>query len=710
MAGQPASFICAFARNRLRTLERPKARAAKSRDWLSLATHLDSPSTVKLPPSTNLWILLLSAVSALAAAPEPSSSTHKPVLHGRHWVAITGKPLGATAGAKMFARGGNAIDAACAMLAVVCTMHDDVGWGGETQALIYDPRAKKVVGINGLGVAPTGATPEFFKEKKLKYPPAEGPLAAVTPGNPGALMLMLAEFGTLSLKDVLEPAMQMADGYPIEAELVAKIEKDKAKLKQWPYSKKVFLPHLGEEFEPPRPGEIFHQPDLLATLQKLVDAEQQALKAGKGRKEAIYAAYDRFYRGDIAEEFSRGSREQGGLHTVSDLANWKAKIEEPVRTTYHGIDVYKLTHWTQGPVLLQALNLLEGLDLRAMGYNSARYLHALYQAMNLAYADRDFYYGDPDFPPEEPIRGLLSKEYAKERVKLIDWRKNTPDLRPGDPYPFQGQTNPYLDLLKNWPPAGTNKIAQAGTRHIASQSSEPPTVPPAPLNGERAGVRGETDPTPPPTPHVLLSPEAQADLDATFRLGTTSIQAADEKGWAISVTPSGGWLPVCIAGRTGIGMSQRMQSFVLDEAENPFNVVAPGKRPRVTLTPSLALKDSKPFLCFSVQGGDTQDQNLLQFFLNLVEFGMTVQEACEAANLTSYQMRSSFGQHDAQPGRVTLTEEVPSWVRRELQRMGYTLGFVKKNSGPITAIYFDHEHGTFWGGASNHGEDYGIAW
>ena len=198
--------------------------------------------------------------------------------------------------------------------------------------------------------------------------------------------------------------------------------------------------------------------------------------------------------------------------------------------------------------------------------------------------------------------------------------------------------------------------------------------------------------------------------DADFRAGTTSIQAADDKGWAISVTPSGGWLPACIAGNTGISMSQRMQSFVLDEAENPFNVLAPGKRPRVTLTPTLALKNGKPFLCFSVQGGDTQDQNLLQFFLNVVEFGMTVQEACEAANITSYQMRSSFGEHKAEPGRMTLSDEVPSWVRRELTRMGYTLNFVKKNSGPITAIYFDQEHGTFWGGASNHGEDYGIAW
>jgi len=628
--------------------------------------HAIVPSTVKTSSLPFSFFSLLIANACLGAAPEPFADLNKPVLHGRHWVAITGKPLGATAGARMFERGGNAIDAACAMLAVVCTMHDDVGWGGETQALIYDPRAKKVVGINGLGVAPTGATPEFFKSKGMKYPPKEGPLAAVTPGNPGALMVMLAEFGTLSLKDVLQPAMQMADGYPIEAELVRKIDTNQAKLSKWPYSAKVFLPHAGQERKGPRPGELWRQPDLLSTLQKLVETEEQSLKAGKSRKEAILKAYDRFYKGDIAEEFCRGSQEQGGLHTTADLANWKVKIEEPAMTTYKGIAVYKLTHWTQGPVMLQALNLLENLDLQSLSYNSARYIHALYQAMNLAYADRDFYYGDPDFPPQEPIQTLLSKEYAKERLKLIDWKTNSPNIQPGDPYAFDGKTNPFAELLKNWP--NTQKKA-------------------LPTN--------ETQ---------------RAELDAAFRAGTTSIQAADKGGWIISVTPSGGWLPACIAGNTGIGMSQRMQSFVLDEADNPFNVVAPGKRPRVTLTPTLAFKNGKPFLCFSVQGGDTQDQNLLQFFLNVVEFGMNVQEACEAANITSYQMRSSFEEHKFEPSRLTLNQEVPSWVRLELRRMGYKLDFVRKTSGPITAIYFDQEHGTLWGGASHHGEDYGIAW
>ncbi|MCH7475656.1 MAG: gamma-glutamyltransferase, partial [Gemmatimonadetes bacterium] len=199
-------------------------------------------------------------------------------------------------------------------------------------------------------------------------------------------------------------------------------------------------------------------------------------------------------------------------------------------------------------------------------------------------------------------------------------------------------------------------------------------------------------------------------FEESFFSGTTSIQAADEAGWVVSVTPSGGWIPATIAGRTGIGMSQRMQSFVLDESENPFNVVEPGKRPRATLTPSMALKDGKPFLSFAVQGGDGQDQNLLQFFLNVVEFGMNVQQAAEAPNINSFQMRSSFGAHESRPGALTLNESVPPWVRAELAKMDYILSYRRLTSGPINAIFFDRVHGTMWGGSSNHGEDYGIAW
>jgi gamma-glutamyltranspeptidase/glutathione hydrolase len=608
--------------------------------------------------------LLLTAALAVASTIH-AQRTVKPVLHGRHWMAITGKPLGATAGAMIFQKGGNAVDAACAMLAAVATMWDTLGWGGETQALIYNPVTKNVIGINALGVAPTGATPEFFRAKGMAFPPEHGPLAAVTPGTPGGLLVMLAEYGRLSLKDVLAPAIQMAEGYAIEAALANGLERQKKLLKEWPYSRQVFLPHLGESREAPSPGEIFRQSDLHATLLKLVDAEQQALGAGRNRKDAIYAAYDRFYKGDLARELARGTEEQGGLITVEDLATWKVHIEEPVSTSYKGIEVYKLTVWTQGPALLQTLNLLENADVKSMGYNTSRYIHALYQAMNVAFADRDFYYGDTYVAPEEPVRGLLSKDYARLRFKQINWERNDPKARPGDPYPFQGGANPYLHLLEKW------------------------------------GV---------PTPATPASGVGARSFEEGFAAGTTSIQAADAEGWVVSVTPSGAWNPAVIAGRTGIGLSQRMQSFVLDEAMNPYNVLAPGKRPRVTLTPSLALKDGRPFLSFAVQGGDTQDQNLLQFFLNVVEFGMNVQQATEAANFNSYQMRSSFDDHRSEPGRLTLNEQVPAWVRAELGDMGYRLEYNRLTSGPINAIFFDRKHGTFWGGSSNHGEDYGIAW
>jgi gamma-glutamyltranspeptidase / glutathione hydrolase len=605
-------------------------------------------------------------------AAQEARETNKPALHGKHWVAIAGKPLAATAGALTFGNGGNAVDAICAMLAASATMWDTLSWGGETQALIFDPRVGKVRAINALGVAPTGATPEFFHERGMRGPPDYGPLAAVTPGTPGGLLTMLAEFGTMSLEQVLGPALQMAAGYPMEQTQAVNIEGNKELLARWEASRRVLLPHHDpthpQQWSAPLPGEVFKQPELLATLTKLVEAERQALKAGKSRKEAIYAAYDRFYRGDIGRELVGATQAAGGLITMEDLDRWKVYGEDPAVTTYKGIEVYKLTHWVQGPVMLQTLNILENVDLKSMGYNSARYIHALYQAMNLAFADRDFYYGDPYVPPVEPIRGLLSKDYAKQRFGEIDWQRNKPAIAPGDPYPFQGEVNPYRGLLDHWRP----RIAE---RRKAALDDE----------------------------HTLTH-------DQAFVAGTTSLQAADADGWVVSITPSGGWVPAFIAGNTGFGLSQRMQSFVMDESVNPFNVLAPGKRPRATLSPSMALRDGKPFLSFAVQGGDAQDQNLLQFFLNIVEFNMSVQQAVEAANINSYQMHESFGAHTSEPGRLVVRNDTPSWVRTELERMGYRIEGWEKTSGPINAIYIDRVHGSLWGGSSDFGEDYGIAW
>ncbi len=627
-----------------------------------------------------LVVLMASATAPLTA----QTRTERPQLHGKHWVAVTGKPLGATAGAMIFQQGGNAVDAAAAMLAAVCTMWDTLGCGGETQALIYHPGLKKVIGINALGVAPSGATAEFYLSKGYRFPPDFGPLAMVTPGTPGGLMTMLAEYGTMSLAQVLAPAIQMAEeGYAMEAQLANTIQSNAKQLKEWKYSPAVFLPHLGEAREAPEAGEIFRQPDLAATFRKLVEAEAQALRQRKSRKEAIYAAYRRFYMGDIADEMVRAVQEQGGLLTKADLANWKVEIETPVSTTYRGYEVFKLPFWQQGPVMLQALNLLEQEDLKSLGYNSAQYIHTIYQAMNLAYADRDFYYGDPYHPPEEPTAGLLSKDYARARWATRSRDRNDAAVRPGDPYPFQGGVNPFTDLLARWSTTGPRPDSMARLR-----APEPP-----------AGASlGATD--------------AAADaafLDA-FTKGTTSIQAADKNGWLVSITPSGGWVPAVIAGRTGIGLSQRAQAFNTQPEDGPFNVIAPGKRPRVTLTPTIALKDGEPWMAFSVQGGDTQDQDLLQFFLSMVEFGQTVQQAAEHPGFHSYQMRSSFGAHEARPGRLQLNERIPVWVREDLRRRGYQLDFATHTSGPITAIWIDRKHRSLWGAASNFGEDYGIAW
>jgi gamma-glutamyltranspeptidase / glutathione hydrolase len=627
--------------------------------------------------------------ACLLTTPLHAARTQKPPLHARHWIAITGKPLSAEAGAMMFQKGGNAVDAACAMLGAVTTMWDVLAWGGETQALIYHPGQKKVIGIDALGVAPTGATAEFFLSKGYRFPPEYGPLAAVTPGTPGGLMTMLAEYGTLSLGDVLAPAIQMADGYPIEAETADEIEASKDQIKKWKYSREVFLTHPGGTREAPEAGEVFVQKDLAATLRKLVEAERLALKQGKDRRQAIYAAYDRFYKGDIARELVRGVGEEGGLITLQDLAGWKVRIEEPLSTTYKGITVYKLPIWQQGPVMLQALNILEAADLKEMGYNSARYIHALYQAMNLAFADRDFYYGDPYFPPEEPVRGLLSKEYAKARYAQIDWTKNDPSIGPGDPYPYQGGTNPFADLRAHWTVAPAPEAAPT-----------PGAKPEAPAAARRL---------PPGTPRPARA-RTEAEFREQFRRGTTSIETADEAGWVVSVTPSGGWIPAVIAGHTGVGLSQRMQSFATRPEDGPFNVVEPGKKPRVTLTPTLTLKEGLPYLAMAVQGGDTQDQNLLQFFLDIVEFGMTPQQAAEAANINSEQMRSSFGAHQAHPGHLLVAASTPTGVRDELARMGYVVTTAERTSGPINGILFDRRHGTLWGASSNYGEDYGIAW
>ncbi len=638
--------------------------------------------------------LLLASYNSLFA--QEAQHSNKPPVHGSHWMAAAGKPLSASVGSMIFSQGGNAVDAASAMLAASATIWDTMGWGGETQALIHNPNTGEVHAINALGAAPSGATPEYFRNLNYNTPPDYGPLAAVTPGTPGGLMVMLAEFGTMSLGEILAPSIEMAKGYAIEQIQAERIEYDKQFLRIWPDTARVMLPNFDpdnpRDWSAPYPGQLFVQEDLHNTLNKLVEAEHTALANGANRKEAIMAAYDRFYRGDIAEEIVRASQASGGLFTMEDLDNWQVYIEEPVSTTYKGIEVFKLDSWVQGPVMLQMLNMLENMDLQRMGYNSAEYIHTLYQVMNLAFADRDFYYGDPYFPPEEPIAGLLSKDYARDRAALIDPRRNQTNIGPGDPYPYQGdEPNPFSRYLENWEANIEPRWNSAGNSSSDNANRDPIAEP--------SEIR-ETD----GNGNVV----SIMSHDEGFHAGTTSIQAADKEGWVVSITPSGAWLPAFVAGSTGMSLSQRMQSFELSEKRSPYNLLEPGKRPRATLTPSIALKDGKPYMAFSVQGGDGQDQWLLQFFLNIVEFGMDVQQATEAANFESYQLHSSFGDHYSQPGRIVLRSDMNTLVLRTLIRMGYELEFREKTSGPITAILLNQEYGTMTGGASDFGDDTAI--
>ena len=336
-------------------------------------------------------------------------------------------------------------------------------------------------------------------------------------------------------------------------------------------------------------------------------------------------------------------QEDGGLFTLADLANWKVRVEEPVSTTYKGITVYKLPFWQQGPAMLQALNILENADLKAMGFNSPKYMHTVYQAMSLAFADRDFYYGDPYFPPEEPAKGLLSKDYAKARYATIDWTKNDPKIKPGDPYPYQNGTNPFATLLAEWKTTNGDSTRRSGQQDVPQRS-------------DSAFVQ-------------------------SFYSGTTSIEAADSSGWVVSVTPSGGWVPAVIAGHTGIGLSQRAQSFVTDAKDGPFNVIEPGKHPRVTLTPTLALKDGAPYLAFAVQGGDSQDQNLLQFFLNVVEWGMTPQQAVEAPRFVSWSFPNSREPHAYEAGMLSLESRIPRATGEALTARGHRIAWWPARTG-----------------------------
>lgn len=505
----------------------------------------------------------------------------RPEIVGQRGIVAAGRHYSVSAGTRILEQGGNAIDAGVASVfaaAVVEISH--FGFGGESPTMIYDAKTRQVVVINGQGPAPKAATPELFKAKGKVD--SNGPLGATLPGVMDAMALALDHYGTMRLEQVMAPAIELADGFPMYEFLRNFLVREKKATEPYEWSMKTYYP--GGKI--PEVGEIFRQPNLARTLRAIVEAERAAAARGADRKAAIRAGRDALYKGDIARRIADANRAAGGVFTYEDLANFQGKMEKPVMTTFHGHEVYKAGPWNQGPVLLQTLNLLEGFDLAAMGHNSAEYIHTVHEAIKLAYDDRNAFYGDPDFV-QVPIAGLLSKNYAADRRKLIS-RQALLDHRPGNPF-----------------------------------AHDPDVKAPA----------------------IRYMPHSQGVKTPGEAGDTTCVDVVDKDGNLFSSTPSSGWLlgGAFIAGDTGVPLSNRMQVFDLDPASP--NVLVGGKRPRSTLTPTIVLKDGKPFLAISTPGGDSQDQQILNVLLNLIVFKMDVQEALEAPRINSLHPFSSFDDH-----------------------------------------------------------------
>lgn len=539
-------------------------------------------------------------------------------VRGVHAGVVAGSEYATEAGMRTFYKGGNAVDIGVAtMFAASVTELSHFGLGGEAPILIRT-KAGKVFAIAGVGTMPKLATADMFRTRRLMpfeilemdpgglkgIIPVAGLMPALVPGMVDAGLLALREFGTKSFNDVIAPAIELADGFAIDQMRAQSIAGSRPFFDQWPTSKAHFMP----DGRTPNVGEIFRQPDTARTLRAMAEAEKKALAAGAKREAAIDAVRDYFYRGEIAKKIDAFSKANKGLLRYEDMAAFKLSVEEPVSTTYRGYNVYKPGFWSQGPAMIEALNILEGYDMHATPFNSAEYIHRMDEALKLAYADRDTYYGDPKFS-HIPTDVLLSKSYAAERRKLIT-EKASQDFLPGK---INGKTG----------------------RH--------------PAETEMASIKID---------------------DALMAKDTTCVDAIDKDGMVFSATPSGAWLPSVIAGDTGIPLTERGQQFVLVEG-NP-NELAGGKRPRVTLSPTIVTHtDGRPYLAMSTPGGDNQDQALIQMFLNVIEFGMNAQQAVEAPRFQTRHLVSSFDNHAWNRGDLLLDERISVAVATDLTGRGH---------------------------------------
>ena len=575
-----------------------------------------------------------------------------PLLMGRQVMLATEHYLSASAGARIFAHGGNAIDAGVAAIFVEGVVNPHMHTiGGEAPMLIHSAAERRVVAVNGNMKAPARATIAHYKSLGLDLIPGEGLLAAGVPAALDALICALSRFGTRTLADVLEPALALAeDGFPVHVGLGgdspaggdtpagspamvrgASIRSNAQRFREsWPSSARVYMPNG----EPPAPGAVIRNPALARCFRRLLDAEAAA--RNRGREAGLEAARNRFYRGDIAREIVAWSEANGGLLALEDLAGFATKIEAPVHADYRRLRVFKCPPWSQGPVFLQQLRLLEGADLRALGHNSVDYIHFLIEAAKLAFADREAWYADPDFVAV-PIAALLSPRYAAIRRELIDQQRASMEHRPGDPVHMRAR---------------------------AQNSAEP----------------------------------------RAWDSGTIHVAAADRAGNMIAITASGGWIPSSpVIDALGFPLGTRMQTFHLD-GDHP-NALMPGKRPRTTLSPSLVMRAGEPYLAFGTEGGDQQDQWTLQFFLNVVEFGMNLQEAIEAPKFSSAHFPSTFFPHAAHPGVLRVESRIDADVRAGLAARGHQLKLRPPwSEGRVLAVAIDRGRDIVLGGADPRGQ------
>jgi gamma-glutamyltranspeptidase/glutathione hydrolase len=620
--------------------------------------------------------VVLSLTVASVSPPSSQADTFRPVVRGRRGVVAGGQPLSVEAGLRILQHGGNAVDAGVAtILAASVIEFSHFSFGGEVPILIK-LKGREVAVVEGMGQAPLKATRDFFVNRmkpdrsdngptapdssraqggnadlptmpgaKSGLIPSTGPLAATVPAVLDACVTALDQFGTKSLAEVMQPAIELADGFPIDELRVQYIKTRAPIFSAWPDAKQLFLPNG----EVPKVGDLFVQANLARTLREIVNAEK--LGARRGRHAGLLAAREYFYRGPIAKRIGDYMQTHGGLLATADLARFHANVGQPVQADYRGYQVYKAGFWTQGPALVETLNLIEGYDLKAMGHNSAGYIHTLTEALKLALADRDRYYGDPNFV-KIPMRELLAKNYAALRRPLIDQQRASLAQQPGDPLNMKA-------------------VLASATQTVG---------------------------------RVSRLPEFERAND------TTCVNVIDKDGNLFSATPSGAWLPAVVAGDTGVLMGQRLQSALTDP-QSP-NVVAPGKRPRITLTPTLVLKNGEPFMVLSTPGGDNQDQALLQVLLNIIEFGMNPQEAVEAPRFDTQHYVSSFDDHEFLPGSLNIESRIDQKTIEELKLRGHKVK-VQSDWGTLsspTVILYNSQNGVSSAGADPRRGRYAVAW